>query len=383
MQQRCLKGIHFIDSVVPKDDVVCFKNKNLIVMTLAPATVADCKISGGELILEFGDEVVRSHEEDHLMEVRLTIHEPQIDNNPLDHISQIFRENMKGDVSSDKNLGTFDKLNFVVPRGTYDADFHKKFVRLHGASFNYTITYKNIQKAFFLPHPDNEKASFVIGFDKPLIQGNTEYKFALVQFKLAETAKVVFNVPEATLNEIDNMLEVKMRGAKFEVFTKIFKAFTKIPVIRPGDFYSTKGEQCVNCSHGPKAGQLYVLNRSFLFVPKPIVHIKFEDIQRVELLRLATNTQSKGFDIEVFTRMERSFFFTGIDKNEADVIMKFMTTNKVSTAVADEELAEAKHNYAGDDEDVQSVDIEEEELGESDDDDDDVDYQPREYLRID
>lgn len=41
-------------------------------------------------------------------------------------------------------------------------------MRLHGSSYNYTIDYTNINKAFFLPMNNETDVFFVIGFERPL-----------------------------------------------------------------------------------------------------------------------------------------------------------------------------------------------------------------------
>lgn len=50
---------------------------------------------------------------------------------------------------------TIDNLPSLVPRSKFTADFTPTLVKLHGATYNYTILYKHIQRAFLLPKPDD------------------------------------------------------------------------------------------------------------------------------------------------------------------------------------------------------------------------------------
>jgi len=51
----------------------------------------------------------------------------------------------------------------VVPRGKYTIDLYKKFLRMHGMTFNHRIEYKNIVRAFLLPLSDEVHTTFVVG----------------------------------------------------------------------------------------------------------------------------------------------------------------------------------------------------------------------------
>lgn len=49
---------------------------------------------------------------------------------------------------------SFNDLPFIVPRGKYSCDLSQSSLRMHGATFNHIIQYKNITRAFLLPKPD-------------------------------------------------------------------------------------------------------------------------------------------------------------------------------------------------------------------------------------
>jgi hypothetical protein len=63
----------------------------------------------------------------------------------------------RGNISQgvDDIIVSFNDLPFIVPRGKYSCDLSASSLRLHGATFNHVIQYKNISRAFLLPKPDD------------------------------------------------------------------------------------------------------------------------------------------------------------------------------------------------------------------------------------
>lgn len=228
-------------------------------------------------------------------------------------------------------------LPFVVPRGKYTVDFHQKYMKLHGQSYNYTVNYRNVLKAFFLDEQDKELGHFVIGFDKPLRQGQTLYHFVIIQFKLKEESVVEFTAKEELIKTLDPSFEPSIKGLHYELFTKVFKALTSLSIVAPGDFKTTKGENSLKCSLGARQGILFILNKSFLFITKPVIHVRFEDVVKAEFHRVTTGHRIKGFDLEILPKTGSSYLFSDIDIAESDVIMKFLVSNKVLVTQAKEE----------------------------------------------
>ena len=58
-------------------------------------------------------------------------------------------------------------------------DFFKDKMKFHGTSYNFTINYKNVTKAFLLPLPDEIHTALVFGLDKPIKSGNTFYNYII------------------------------------------------------------------------------------------------------------------------------------------------------------------------------------------------------------
>lgn len=80
----------------------------------------------------------------------------------------------------------------------------------------------------------------------------------------------------------------------------------------PKDFKSRGGQSCVKCGVKTQTGWLYFLKKSLIFIMKPVLYFKTEDISKVEFHRLGAN--NKQFDLKVLLRVDKAkpIEFTGI-----------------------------------------------------------------------
>ena len=57
---------------------------------------------------------------------------------------------------------------------------------------------------------------------------------------------------------------------------------TGIPfMIADKDFKSSEGNPCLKCSVRTHQGWLYLFRRSFLYITKPVLYIKFEELTKI------------------------------------------------------------------------------------------------------
>jgi structure-specific recognition protein 1 len=83
-------------------------------------------------------------------------------------LNNIITANANITETSDNSIVTFEDLPFIVPRGKYSCDLGPSSLRMHGATFNHILSYKNINRAFLLPKPDEVHMFFVFGLEKPM-----------------------------------------------------------------------------------------------------------------------------------------------------------------------------------------------------------------------
>jgi structure-specific recognition protein 1 len=81
-------------------------------------------------------------------------------------------------------------------------------------------------------------------------------------------------------------LTPEIEGPLFDVLSKLFKEVIKINILIPGDFRSHKNNNALKCSVKASDGYLYPLKNSLIFIHKPVIFIKLQEIKFVELSRV-------------------------------------------------------------------------------------------------
>lgn len=90
---------------------------------------------------------------------------------------------------------------------------------------------------------------------------------------------------------------------------------------------SHSGTPAIGCSYKATAGYLYPLERGFIYVHKPPIHIRFEEIASVNFARGGGSTRS--FDFEVELKSATVHTFSSIEKEEYPKLFDFITTKKI------------------------------------------------------
>lgn len=89
-----------------------------------------------------------------------------------------------------------------------------------------------------------------------------------------------------------------------------------------------QGTPAISCSFKAAAGFLYPLERGFIYVHKPPIHIRFEEIAAVNFARSGGNTRS--FDFEIELKSSTVHTFSSIEKEEYSNLYDFITSKKIN-----------------------------------------------------
>lgn len=92
-------------------------------------------------------------------------------------------------------------------------------------------------------------------------------------------------------------------------------------------FCRHSGTPAVGCSFKAAAGYLYPLERGFIYVHKPPIHIRFEEIASVNFARSGGSTRSFDFEIELKSGTVHTF--SSIEKEEYGKLFDFITSKKL------------------------------------------------------
>lgn len=288
--------------------------------------VSQCNTGKNEITMEF-------HQNDDapvsLMEMRFFIPATEIqgDVDPVEAFQQqVMNKASVISVSGDA-IAIFREIHCLTPRGRYDIKIFQTFFQLHGKTFDYKIPMSTVLRMFLLPHKDSRQMFFVISLDPPIKQGQTRYHFLVLLFNLEDETSIELPFTEEELKEKYEGLDKELSGSTYEVLGKIMKCIIGRKLTGPGGFIGHSGTPAVGCSFKAAAGYLYPLERGFIYVHKPPIHIRFEEITSVNFARGGGSTRS--FDFEVELKSSTVHTFSSIEKEEYTKLYDYCTSKKL------------------------------------------------------
>ena len=229
------------------------------------------------------------------------------------------------------------KGTFLTPRGRYAIELYDWFLRLRGQKYDYKIKYDDINRLFLLPKPDEVHMAFVIALDKPIRQGQQRYQYLVLQ-ATKDPDEVTINLEEAALQkEYGGELQPVMRGSLSNLIAKTFKVIARKKVFIPGKFANANQQACVKCAYRANEGLLYPLEKQFVFIHKPPILIRFNEVESVEFQRYAGGQGStRNFDLCVNLKASASagggpkeYTFMGIDRSDYAGLYNFLSGKKI------------------------------------------------------
>ena len=241
--------------------------------------------------------------------------------------------------TSDVLLVSFDpsKGAFLTPRGRYAIELYDMYLRMRGQKYDYKIRYDDINRLFLLPKPDEVHMAFVIALDKPIRQGNQRYQYLVMQAS-KDPDEVTVNMDDATLQkEYSGELQQVMRGSLSNLIAKTFKVIANKKVFIPGKFANANQQASLSCSVRANEGLLYPLEKQFVFIHKPPIIVRFNEIESVEFQRYAGGQGStRNFDLCVNLKSSviaggniKDYTFSGIDRSDYPGLYSFLSGKKI------------------------------------------------------
>ncbi|XP_077464989.1 FACT complex subunit SSRP1a [Stigmatopora argus] len=293
------------------------------------SNVSQCATGKNEVTLEFHQ---NDDAEVSLMEVRFYVPPGQADErqDPVEAFAQNVLS--KADViqATGDAVCIFKELQCLTPRGRYDIRIYPTFLHLHGKTFDYKIPYTTVLRLFLLPHKDQRQMFFVISLDPPIKQGQTRYHFLILLFSKEENISLSLNMNEEDVERrFEGKLTKNMSGSLYELVSRVMKALVNRKITVPGNFQGHSGAQCITCSYKASSGLLYPLERGFIYVHKPPVHLRFEEISCVNFAR-GTTTTTRSFDFEIETKQGNQYTFSSIEREEYGKLFDFVNAKKLN-----------------------------------------------------
>ncbi|XP_011053990.1 PREDICTED: FACT complex subunit Ssrp1 [Acromyrmex echinatior] len=288
--------------------------------------VSQCNTGKNEVTLEF-------HQNDDapvsLMEMRFHIPvSDSVDQDPVEAFHQQVMDKASVISVSGDAIAIFREIHCLTPRGRYDIKIFQTFFQLHGKTFDYKIPMSTVLRLFLLPHKDNRQMFFVVSLDPPIKQGQTRYHYLVLLFNQEEETSIELPFTEKELKEkYEDKLTKELSGPTFEVLGKVMKVIINRKLTGPGHFTGHTGTPAISCSFKAAAGYLYPLERGFIYVHKPPIHIRFEEIASLNFARGGGSTRSFDFEIELTSGVVHTF--SSIEKEEYGKLFDFITAKKL------------------------------------------------------
>ncbi|XP_067931729.1 FACT complex subunit SSRP1-like isoform X2 [Watersipora subatra] len=283
--------------------------------------VSHSTTSKNEVTLEF-----HQNDEAAVSLVEMRFHIPSEQNPEGDPVEEFFDQvQQKADIiqAVGESICNILEVQCLTPRGRYDIKLYPTFLQLHGKTFDYKIPYSTVIRLFLLHHKDGRQVFFVVSVDPPIKQGQTRYHFLIILFNKDDEMNVELALTEDEIEKkYDNKLSKEMSGLEYEIVSKLMKTLTAKKITVPGNFLSHSGAQSVQCSYKASNGFLYPLERGFIYVHKPPVHIRFDEVACVNFARSSGSTRSFDFDVE--TKAGTVYNFSSIEKDEYSKLFEFV-----------------------------------------------------------
>lgn len=164
---------------------------------------------------------------------------------------------------------------------------------------------------------------FVLHINPPIRQGQTRYPFLVLEFSKDELVEIEMGINEEQLKaQYGGKLEVHMKGVLYEIMARLFRVIVNSRIIVPGNFNGASGTAAISCALRQSSGFLYPLEKGFVYVHKPPLYIRFEEIDNIHFARSDVSTRS--FDFEIMQKSGQSVIFSSVGKEEYNKLFDYV-----------------------------------------------------------
>ena len=95
----------------------------------------------------------------------------------------------------------------------------------------------------------------------------------------------------------------------------------------PKDFIGCSGTPAITCSHRAASGFLYPLEKGVIYIYKPPIYIRYDELSKMEFER--TGGKGRSFDINMTTIHDIKYTFSSIEKGEYGRLYDYFKAKKI------------------------------------------------------
>ncbi|KAL0227433.1 hypothetical protein RCL1_003577 [Eukaryota sp. TZLM3-RCL] len=272
------------------------------------------------------DDVAAETGDDYLCSIKFHVPDNYGDFSAQDIVSKV-KENTAVSVSLTDVIAEFKNVTFVTPRGRYDVNVFSNLIRLHGKTHSYPVNATSVSRLFLLPHQDARSIFFVISLDRPIRQGATAYPHLVASIDAEQESQITLNLSAEDCERLyQNKLQPSMEGNTSKLIARVFRCITGTKVTIPGEngFKSAEGSACLKVAYKQNEGYFYPLEKSFIYLHKPPLLHRYDNIKAVEFSRVRLGgDSSRTFDMDIIPKTGEKMSFSQILKEEYDRIATF------------------------------------------------------------
>lgn len=165
---------------------------------------------------------------------------------------------------------------------------------------------------------------------KPLFEGRKIHNFIAMNFDVDSKAKVKIDLKEEEIKE-------KYADSPFDQLSQLFNNLGINKIIVPSDdFKSSEGANAIICSvkAAVEVGYLYPLQSSLVFIFKPVMYIRLNNLRHVEFCRIGVGAK-KTFDLTLTTiKGDQNVTFFSIEKCEQKALSEYFKRYDIKVRAA-------------------------------------------------
>uniref|UniRef100_A0A914H0T7 FACT complex subunit SSRP1 n=1 Tax=Globodera rostochiensis TaxID=31243 RepID=A0A914H0T7_GLORO len=136
---------------------------------------------------------------------------------------------------------------------------------------------------------------FVLHVNPAVRQGQTRYPFLVLECSKEDYIELELGCTEEQLaQQYNNKLDMHMKGYLYEIMAKIFRVIVNSRIIVPGNFTGASGTPAISCAVRQSMGFLYPLEKGFVYVHKPALYMRFEEVDNVHFARSDVSLPMSG-----------------------------------------------------------------------------------------
>ena len=130
----------------------------------------------------------------------------------------------------------------------------------------------------------------ILGLEKPIRLRNKFHYFVYMEIASNLHKKVTLQCSEEERLAIHANLKAEYGESSplINTIARLFRYVIGVNIIIPGDFKTSYGGECVNCTVNASTGLLYFLSKSIIWLYKPLIYVQMQDVAKATFYRVLT-----------------------------------------------------------------------------------------------